>query len=410
MSTYFAQHAWGNTTLQDLIDALDAASDRDLDQWRDGWLQRGGTDRLTLEQDGDRHVLVARPPEGDPRPHVLAIGSYRDGAGGLERIERTLVEVTGARTPVELPDGADLYLVNDDDLTFATTRVDAGSRATLFERSAALPSPMSRAVAVATVWDMLMNGEATAEEVVDCLTSVLQTETSDAVVEPLITLSWEAAERWTPDAERAAVSQRVAETCLGLAEDPARRQVALRGVARIAVDEATLARVRELAGEDVDLHWRALVRQAEIGTVPEEEIERLLDSDPDPDAWVRAVNVRAARPSEEDKAQVWQTMVADRKIPVSSVGLVAQRFWRPGQEDLLRPYADRYLELLPHLHESGMIAAMVYTHNLFPVFGADEEFLDRVLEASRGAAPVVSKTVVEDVDQLRRMLRSRRTA
>jgi aminopeptidase N len=269
---------------------------------------------------------------------------------------------------------------------------------------------MSRAVAVATVWDMLMNGEATAEEVVDCLISVLQTETSDAVVEPLITLSWEAAERWTPDAERAAVSQRVAETCLGLAEDAARRQVALRGVARIAVDEATLARVRELAGEDVDLHWRALVRQAEIGTVPEEEIERLLDSDPDPDAWVRAVNVRAARPSEEDKAQVWQTMVADRKIPVSSVGLVAQRFWRPGQEDLLRPYADRYLELLPHLHESGMIAAMVYTHNLFPVFGADEEFLDRVLEASRGAAPVVSKTVVEDVDQLRRMLRSRRTA
>jgi aminopeptidase N len=199
----------------------------------------------------------------------------------------------------------------------------------------------------------------------------------------------------------------VAETCFAVAENPARRQVALRGVARTAVDEAALARLREEAGDDVDLHWRTLVRQAEIGTVQEEEIEQLLESDPDPDAWVRAVNVRAARPSEEDKATVWQTMVEDRKIPVSSVALVARGFWRPGQDDLLRPYVGRYLELLPHLHESGMIAAMVYTHNLFPRFAAEEGFLEEALAGSRGAAPVVSKTVVENVDELRRMLRSR---
>ena len=31
MTAYFARHAWGNTTLQDLIDALAAASGRDLD-------------------------------------------------------------------------------------------------------------------------------------------------------------------------------------------------------------------------------------------------------------------------------------------------------------------------------------------------------------------------------------------
>jgi aminopeptidase N len=308
---------------------------------------------------------------------------------------------------VELPDGADLYLVNDDDLTFATTRVDADSRATLFEHAAGLPTPMSRSVAVATVWDMLQNGEADVAEVVDCVTSVLQRETSDAVVEPLIILAWKASELWTSDAQRADMARRVAETCFALADDPGRRQVALRGVARTAVDEDTIARLRKVAGKDVDLHWRALVRQAEIGTVGEEEIDRLLDSDPDPDAWVRALTVRAARATEEDKAAVWQTMVADRKVPVSSVALVARAFWRPGQDDLVRPYVPRYLELLPHLHESGMIAAMVYTHNLFPVFSVGEDFLDEVSAAAREAAPVVHKAVVQDVDELRRMLRSR---
>ncbi|MDX6326619.1 MAG: aminopeptidase [Nocardioidaceae bacterium] len=407
MSAYFAKHAWGNTTLQDLMDALAAASGRDLDPWRDGWLQRGGTDRLTLERDGDGHVLVARSPEGDPRPHVLAVGSYRKGSDGLERIDRSLVEVSGPRTPVDLPDGADLYLVNDDDLTFATTRVDAGSRATLLGHAAGLPSPMSRAVAVATVWDMLMNGEADASEVVDSVTAVLERETSDAIVEPLIITAWKAAEQWTPETERADVCRRVADTCFALAEDPAHRQVALRGVARTAVDEDSITRLREAVGSDVDLHWRALVRQAEIGAVPEDEIDRLLDSDPDPDAWVRALTVRAARPTEEDKAAVWQTLVADRKVPVSSVALVARAFWRPGQDQLTQPYIPQYLDLLPHLHESGMIGAMVYTHNLFPVFGSGEAFLDEATEAARDAAPVVRKTVVENVDELRRMLRSR---
>ena len=41
MAAYFARHAWGNTTLQDLIDVLAEASGRDLDAWREAWLGDG---------------------------------------------------------------------------------------------------------------------------------------------------------------------------------------------------------------------------------------------------------------------------------------------------------------------------------------------------------------------------------
>ena len=40
MRSYFARHAWGSTTLQDLIDALAETSSRDLNTWRAGWLTR----------------------------------------------------------------------------------------------------------------------------------------------------------------------------------------------------------------------------------------------------------------------------------------------------------------------------------------------------------------------------------
>ena len=410
MAAYFAEHAWGNTTRHDLMAALEAASGRDLGRWSTAWLETAGTDRLTLEHEGEGgHALVAEPPTGQPRPHVLAIGSYRTGPSGLEPVGHTRVEVAGRRTPVTLPE-ADFHLVNDDYLTFATMRPDAASLPILLEHTAGLPAAISRAVSVATVWDMLQNGEASAAQTVGCLTSVLGSETAEAVVEPFLRLAWEAALLWAPEAESKELCRTVAATCRVMAEDPARRQVALRGLARTAVDEGDFEALRSAAGDDVDLHWRALVRQAELGPVSQDEIDELLDRDPDPDAWVRAVTVRAASPAEADKAEVWRTVVADRKVPVSSISLISQAFWRPGQDEVLRPYGDRYLEALPSLHESGMIPAMSYSFSLFPVVAVDEEFLQHAEEVAGQVAPVVGKAVVERVDEVRRMLAARGAA
>ena len=158
MSGYFARHAWGNTTLQDLIDALAAASGRDLDAWRAAWLETAGTDRLTLERDGDR--LRAGRPRTRRRAAAARAGGRRLPAPTATdwSVRRSSpVEVRQSRTPVDLPDEADLYLVNDDDLTFATTRPDADQRAALIAAAGELPTAISRGVAVATVWDMLVD-------------------------------------------------------------------------------------------------------------------------------------------------------------------------------------------------------------------------------------------------------------
>jgi aminopeptidase N len=406
MKDYFARHAWGSTTLQDLIDALAGASGRDLDRWREGWLETAGTDRLSLSQDGDGFTLDATGPGVAPRPQVLAVGAYRRTPDGLVRVERAMVEVTGERTPVVLPAGADLYLVNDDDLTFATTRPDAGNRAAFFELAAELPTPISRSVAVATVWDMLVTGEADAPEVVGTLCRVLRAESSDAVVEPLLGRACEAAERFSSERDRGRLLAEVAGTCRQLADVPARRQVALRGLARTAGDLDVLARLREAAGDDVDLEWRALVRQAQLGAVDAGEVDALRERDPDPDSWLRALEVRAATPDRAAKEEVWQTLLA-RTVPVGSVSKVAAAFWRPDQAEVLAPFAERYVEALPRFHEGGMIPAMVYSGQLFPLHGVDADDVDRIERAASRTVPVVHKEVLERADRVRRMLRAR---
>ena len=65
---YFGKHAWSNTRLSDLMDAFGRAAGRDLGRWTTDWLDRAGTDTISLV-DGGR--LEVSAPEGTPRPHTL---------------------------------------------------------------------------------------------------------------------------------------------------------------------------------------------------------------------------------------------------------------------------------------------------------------------------------------------------
>jgi aminopeptidase N len=184
----------------------------------------------------------------------------------------------------------------------------------------------------------------------------------------------------------------------------------LRAAARSAAPEQ-LARVRTAIGEDVDLTWRSLVRRAAFGEAPEEEIEQLLARDPNPEAWVRAAAVRAARPDAEVKDRVWRTVLEAESVS-SFAAAVGEAFWQPGQEDLLRPFAERYLELLPRLGGRGLVVQITVPNWFFPVFGVDEEFRRGLVDAARrdGVSPPVRRTVLERADVLERMLRARATS
>ncbi len=46
---YFAKHAWGNTTLNDLLVELEAASGKNLKAWVSTWLQTAGVNTLRPE-------------------------------------------------------------------------------------------------------------------------------------------------------------------------------------------------------------------------------------------------------------------------------------------------------------------------------------------------------------------------
>jgi aminopeptidase N len=405
LRAYFREHAWGNTVLDDLMSAIGAAAGRDLSEWTVAWLDRAGTDVLRL--DGSTITATAPDDEG-PRPHHLEIGSYAVSDDGLALVGTTSVETVGAATPVRLPE-ADLHLLNAADLTFAAVRPDAGSVQALLDHAADLPEAVDRAQAVVTGFQMVSDGELSADVLFDCVLDVLAREKSPAVVESFLAVALELAQRWLAQDRIPDALERLAGVSATLADDPDHTTSGLRTLASSACSAEHLARLDAAAGSDVDLAWRVATRRAALGHYDEETVEALLARDPDPDAGVRALAVRTARPLSDAKAEAWMELFEKRNIPGGPMlGAIVRSFWQPQQDDVLLPFAERFLDEIPALAGGGMLAVFGLMFGMFPQVG-DDAFVSRAhgMAADPECDPTVRAALLIGTDTLSRRERAR---
>lgn len=370
---YFSRYAFSNTRLDDLMDCYSRASGRDLSAWTKAWLDEAGTDVISLV-DGE---LVVETTDGqEPRPHRLDVAVFDTSDDTLAAVGRSSYEVTGARTPIDLPDG-DLRLVNAGDYTFAAVKPDPDSLRLMLERVHQLDDPLDRALVAATAGQLLLLGDVAPRDVSAALTRALATETSPALIEPLLSQALLVADRWAPASESPGLLAALADAVLGLVDVPDARQAALRTLAAAASTDEHWTVLQQAADQatDLDLAWRMAVRRAELGDYDEDAVRRLLESDPDPDAGMRRLAVLAARPDVEAKEEVWRAFFVDYAVPASRETLVlGSTFWRPGQAELLAPFAHRYLEEL-HTLKGGLLNQGLTIRAMYPLGAGDEEFL-----------------------------------
>ena len=414
---YFRDHAWGNTRLEDLTGAVGLACGEDLTAWQKDWLDRAGTDTLTLEAataspnagGAGAWRLRAEGPHGESaRYHRLDIGCYAIDGESLRHVGDVAVRTSGEGTEVDLP-ASDLRLVNDHDLTFAAVRPDPASLDLMLAHAGRLPDAVSRSLAVATAYDMLIKGELSAEDTLTCILGVLESEQVAGVVEPFLRLAGLVAGKYTPIDKILTRRHQVADRAAVLAGNPDLRTGALQSLAANAVTAEHFAQLDEAAEDDFALAWRTHATRAARGLYDPEAVEQLLERDPDPDAAVNALIVRASRNLPEAKDEAWHALYVDQSVPGGpSMGQMIWAFWRPEQRDVLLPFTYRYLEEIPALAGGGMLKVFGLVLGMFPEVGT-RDFLDQAQAMARteGTDPTVRAALLGGVDTLVRELRAR---
>lgn len=428
---YFRAHAYGNTTLDDLLSVLAEVSGRDMAEWSRAWLQTAGVNALTpvvtYDAGGRVTELAVLQEGGELRPHRVAVGLYRlEPDGTLVRYARAGVDVVGVRTAVAELAGSerpDLVLVNDEDLTYCKIRFDEGSLATLRAHLGDLTDPLARALCWSALWNLTRDGLMPARDFVALVLAHAGRESDVGVLQmvhaqALTAVTHYAAPQWREQGGRELAAGALHE--LRLAEPGSEHQ--LTWARFFAAGSATegdfqlllglLDGSARIDGLDVDqeLRWDFLLPLAAHGAVDEGVLAAELARDDTASGKRHQVRCLAARPSQAVKDQAWAAVVESDGLSNALAEATIAGMQQPSQRGLLAAHTGRYFEVLERVWaERSIQIGMDVVKGLYPSLQDSAETVgatDAWLAAHPSAPPALRRLVLESRDDLARALRA----
>ena len=374
---YFRAHAFDNATFDDLLAALEKASGRDLSDWGRQWLKTTGLNTLRADFDVDADGRFTRfavtqsgaaPGAGETRVHRLAIGVYDDdGSGKLVRAHREELDISGASTDVAALVGISagrLVLVNDDDLTYCSLRLDSGSLDAALDRIADIAEPLPRTLVWSAAWEMTRDAELRARDFVSLVSGGIQAETEVGVAQRLLLQAqtalgsyadpqWAQSEGWPAFADRLLELARAAaagsDHQLAFVNALCTSVLSTRQVVVLAdlLDHDPVELGLAGLSIDTDLRWRIVTALAAAGEIDADGpatpfIDAEVQRDPTAAGKRYGAQAAAARPQAAVKESAWTTAIEDDALANITARSVIAGFVEPGQAELLKPFGARY--------------------------------------------------------------------
>jgi aminopeptidase N len=415
---YFKRHAFGNTTLADLLSALEETSGRDLTAWSKAWLETSGVNTLTYADGTVRQ-------EGSPRPHRIAIGAYELGDAGVTRVARIEIDLDGesAKIPEDIASTA-FVLVNDDDLSYCKVMLNESQLAFAYEHLSTFTDPMPRSLIWSSLWNMTRDGVLPGRRFLDFVNRHAASESEVGVLSNLLEQAGFVLAFYLTDENRAAARVPVATMAkreLRAAEPNSDKQLAWARFYAKAAEQpqdldylaALLDGSAELEGltVDADLRWEFLLGLAGAGIADKARIDAELDRDKTASGHRNHAGCLAARPLAEAKEDVWHTVMAPADHPNDLLRALLNGFNRAGQTQLLTAYAAPYFESLDRIWAERTIEnASAIVSGAFPELLVNEHTLTLADTWLAGEhAPALRRLVSEARDDLARALRARAT-
>ncbi len=372
LRAYFKEWEYGNPEFKDLLATLEKASGRELQSWAQEWLQTAGVNTLapSFEVDADGSYTSfavaqsAHPDWPTLRRHRLGIGLYDtvsddSGTSRLVRRDYLEIDVDGASTDVPELVGVKqpaLLLLNDEDHAYAKIRLDERSLGTAISSLSTFEDSLPRALVWGATWDMTRDGEMQTRDWADLVLANIGQE-SDAWAVTRIPASTALAVNFYSDpahrAElRAAWESGLRELLLGAEPGSDHQLTFARSYAGAAHSDAALGDLIGLLdgsftveglAVDQDMRWALITALARAGRFGDAEIDAELEVDKTISGKEAAAAARVAQPTPEAKEAGWKA-ITDPATPNETAREMAFSIFRFGQEDVLEPYLEKFLE------------------------------------------------------------------
>ncbi|GAA4197167.1 aminopeptidase N [Microbacterium oryzae] len=417
---YFAAHAFGNTTLEDLLVQLEEVSGRNVRGWSRAWLETTGVSTISVER-GDGELVVVQT---DPRPHRLALGLYALDGGRLARRAAVDLDIHEERTTVALPvaPDADLILPNEGDRTYAKARLDERSLDAVTEALSTIDDALARGLVWSALWNAVRDGELATARYLEIVRRHAPAESNVALLGGVLANAAFAVEHYTADdaraGERAGWLDAAWQGMVASAPGSDAQLAWARAVgAAAAVDDAHADELRgmlegsavapEGLALDPELRWSWLAALAATGHASAEDADTELVRDDTANGRTSRIEVLAARPDADVRAAAWASAWDDTSLTNDHLSATIAGFRAGGRRDLIARFdAEYFARIRDAWNERSIEIAGRLVRGLFP--SSDSlELVDGWLAENEDAPAALRRLVIEQRDHLARELRVR---
>ncbi len=363
---YLRTHAYGNTRLNDFIQALQKhAPTQDLQAWAEQWLRTAGVNTVQPEyacEHGRLTQLVLHQSASQSLPllreHYLQLALFKKDNGKLTLHHRMPIVVSGQKTVLDelqqLP-CPDLVLPNYGDWAYIKTRYPSDKLLTIAATINQVDDPLARGMLWSSVWDGVQEARLPLSDFIDILAKQLPHEDNMKLAAWLARIAKEAsaymqtfaALGWAQSADYLAVLETMVwerviaattnqdmqknwlDAYINIASTPLAKQQLLR-----LLDEQDMLLGFRLGQER---RWQVIKRLNSLGARQIESLFRLEKKRDDSDAGKKAaLAVQAAAPGLGNK-RAWLKKVQgtdNYMLPLAKLRVVMAELFQPNQAAL----------------------------------------------------------------------------
>ncbi|QPK94698.1 aminopeptidase N [Actinomyces sp. zg-332] len=449
---YFKHNAYKATTLVDLTKSLNKVIDKDFDDWIEKWLNTTNASVITarIASEGDEIISLSLKQEcitvsGEKviRPHQLKLGLYRfiseenSSNPKLVRYECLDVELADETVDIDSAVGLakpDVLVINDEDLTYAITRVDDTSVSNLVKGMHTIESSLTRAVLWLSLFTQARDGILPINTYLEIVLNNLHREENDAIVQCVLDQTQTLVSCMKPENSRTALASLARFTHsiildapsydLKLAWAKAYLNFASRLDSADFAEDTHAEKLLELVNNNVDnfetdlqLMWQVARVLAIYNVYDLSDLDALKEKDPSGEGIIGYMRAKASILGDGKKQALFEEICTNKTLSNEQLLALLDGFNTHLSDEEKLVYADKYFERIEQLwNERSIVMARHITHGLFPkTFYVADVLPDYnpVLEKTRNwlttnlSAPhVLRKLIVENYDLALKSLRT----
>ena len=428
---YLREHAYGNATWRELLDAVGGAAGKPLEEWGKNYILRPGMPVLTQRLDVKNGKIARLAIEQH------AAKSLSGGAPWPARIEvllgyadapavRVPVVVSGRVTevPVKGKRAPDFVFANARDFGYGLVQLDQRSVSWLESHIGEVRDDFLRAMLWGAMWDNVRAAQLSPARFARAALRELPHETDEQLVPVMLGRVSRAVSAYLSPAERDRIRPELERVLLAGLNDTTRsygvRKNHLDAFISLAHSPGALATIDALldstsaAGAPLrpPTRW-AIVTTLVARSAPTADVRLAAESrrDSTTEGRRRTFVAGAARPDSATKARYWARYFGDKELNEDWVTASLRAFHDPEQDDYTRQYLVPALDSLPWIQQNrrifflgNWVSATLDGQRSAQALDA----LDDMLRRRTGMARDLREKILQSRDELERTVAIRR--